>query len=130
MQKGRVLIVCGAVLASGAIMFPVLRAPSGGAVAGTATWAWLAVMGLAMAGLVALVGDRRDSLAGLTAVAASAAIAFGLVVASAVIIDGVLATRDLPDGPSSALGTGMWLLAAGCCVAVVGLIVGLSRRIG
>ena len=130
MQKGRILILCGALLAGVAILFPVVAFRSGGAVSGVDTWAWLAVIGLGIAGIVAMAGDRRERLAGLSAVSASAAIAFGLVAAGAVIIDGLLATRSSTGATYATAGTGMWLLAAAGCIATVGLVVGLSRRIG
>lgn len=130
MQRGRILIGAGAFIALAALLFPFFTASTLGEISGRSGPSLLPVGALVACAVVALAGDRGESLTGLSAVAAAAAATVGAVVTGALLIDALLAARDASAlGYEGSPGTGLWLTTIGAGVAVVGVLVGMSRRL-
>lgn len=130
MQRGRILIVAGALIAAAALLFPFFTASTLGDISGRSGPSLLPLAALAACGLVAVAGDRGERLNGLSAVAAAAAATLAAVLTGALLIDALLAARDATAlGYEGAAGAGLWLTAIAAGVAVVGVLVGMSRRL-
>lgn len=129
MQRGRLLILAASLLAAGSLLFTYFSADVIGDFSGR-TAAALPVAALAAAGIVAVAGDRGDSLSGIAAVASAAAVTIALVLTGALLIDARLATRQAESFDVVAgIGAGLWVLAAASVVGFVGVLVGMSRRL-
>ena len=80
--------------------------------------------------LVAVVGDRRETVGGLPAAAAAATVALAVVLTGALLIDAILAARDATAlGSAGSIGSGMWLMTGAVATAVVGLIGAVRGRL-
>jgi len=128
MQRGRTLIFVAAVAGAAALLFPFFTAPTVGDVRDGVHL--LPFAGLAVAALVAVAGDRGESLTGLPAIAVAAAVSGAVIVTASVFIDAVLAGRAAEDlGLETTVGTGLWLTAIAAGLAVGGVGIAMSRRL-
>lgn len=128
MHRGRVILLVATATAAAALLFPFFTAVTIGDVREGVHLLPLAC--LAMAALVALAGDRGDSIAGLPAVAIAAAVTTAIIVTGAIAIDAVVATRDARElGIEASVGTGLWLTTIAAALSVFALGIGMSRRL-
>lgn len=130
MQRGRALLLVAGAVAGAALLFPIFTASALGNLAADTVVDLLPAAGLAGAAIVAGTGDRRESLAGISAVAVAAAVMGAVVVTGAMLIDGLLASRSSAGvAATAAVGAGLWLTALACGIAVAGVVTGMSRRL-
>ncbi len=130
MQRGRSILVLAAVMAAASLLLPFFNADTLGRVSGIAANAGLPVLALTAAATVALAGDRRESLAGLPAVAAAATVTLTVLLTGSILIDAELASRDAAAlGAEGSLGSGLWLMTGATMLSVAGLIGAMSRRL-
>lgn len=130
MQRGRLLILFAALIAAGSLLLPYFSAEALGDINASAATGYLPVAALGAAALVAVAGDRGDSLGGLAAVAAAAAVTMALVLTGALLLDASLANRNAAALDVVAhIGSGLWTLVLAAVVGLFGVIVGMSRRL-
>lgn len=130
MQRGRVILVLAALVAAVSLTLPYFDAVTLGTVSGNAAHGTLPVLALIGAAAVALAGDRRESLVGLPAIAAAAAVILAVFLTGSILIDAELATRDaVALGSRGSLGSGLWLLTGATVASVPALLWGMSRRL-
>ena len=130
MQRGRVILVLAAVAAAGSLILPFFNAETLGNVSGSSAHGTLPVLALVCAAAVGLAGDRRESLVGLPAIAAAAAVVLAVLLTGSVLIDAELATRDtIALGSRGSLGSGLWLLTGATMLSVAGVVWAMSRRL-
>lgn len=130
MQRGRRLIVVAAGIGAVSLLLPFFRADTLGTISGYAAHGSLSVVALLGATIVAISGDRRESLGGLAAVAAGAAVTLAAVLAGAVVIDALLASRDAAAvGAAASVQAGLWIFAGACLLAIGGVVLAMSRRL-
>jgi hypothetical protein len=99
-------------------------------VSGVAAHAVLPVLALTATAVLVLAGDRRESLVGLPAVAAAAAVILAVLLTGSLLIDAELAAREAATfGAAGTLGAGLWLMTAATMLSVAGLIGAMSRRL-
>ncbi len=112
------------------MLLPYFAADRLGTVSGLTAAGPLPTFALAAAGVVALTGDRRETLTGLPAIAAAVAVMLAVVLTGAALIDATLAAREAQSFESGAnLGSGLWLLATAAVAAVGGLIAAIGGRV-
>ncbi len=129
MQRGRVLILIAAGTAAAALLFPFFTAPAPvGAIRNNVHL--LPFSGITVAALVAMAGDRGESLSGLAAIAAATATTGAVVLTAAIFIDALIADRDAQDlGLDATVGTGLWLTLIAAGLAALGIGIAMSRRL-
>jgi len=130
MHRGRSILVLAAATAAASLLLPFFNAETLGNVSGIAANAGLPVLASTATAAVALAGDRRESLAGLPAVAAAATVTLTVLLTGSILIDAELATRDAAVlGAEGSLGSGLWLMTGATMLSVAGLIGATSRRL-
>lgn len=130
MQRGRLIILVAAIGAAGSLLLPYFEADALGGVSGITAAGGRPAIALLAAALVAIAGDRGDSLSGIAAVAAAAAVTVALVLTGALLIDARLAARSAANVDAAAeIGSGLWVMAGAVLAALAGLVVGMSRRL-
>jgi hypothetical protein len=130
MQRGRAILVLAALAAAGSLTLPFFSEATLGNVSGVRAHAALPVLALVCAAAVVVAGDRRESLVGLPAIAATTAVILAVLLTGSLLIDAELATRDAAAlGSRGSLGSGLWLLTVSTTLGVAGLIWAMSRRL-
>ncbi len=126
MHRSRLLILAGAAVGGGALLLPHLRSAATGNVNGVTGDSWPAAALLGVAALLALLGDRGEGFGPLRALATVGLAGLAIVFTAVKVADAGRAA-DLTDG---SIGYGLWVLAAGALVVLVGALVSLSRKLG
>ncbi|MCP3974654.1 MAG: hypothetical protein GY720_09190 [bacterium] len=130
MQRGRLIILIAAIGAAGSLLLPYFAADALGSISGIAAAGGRPVIALLAAAFVAVAGDRGDSLSGIAAVAAAAAVTLALILTGALLIDARLADRDAAIVDAAAeIGSGLWVMTGAAVTALAGLVVGTGRRL-
>jgi len=131
MHRGRAIAVAGTLLGLASLASPALSADTLGDVSVLSANGHFTAAALAAAGVVAIAGDRRESLTGIPALAAAAAATLAIVLAGAVLIDALAASRDAAaEGADARVGWGVWVLLAATALTAGGIGVALNRRLG
>jgi len=130
MQLGRILLVVAAAMGAVSLLLPYFSADALGDVPGSAAGGPLPLAALVGAAVVAIAGDRGESLGGLPAIAAAATVAAANLLTGALLIDGLLAAREARTvGAAGFIGSGLWILIGAALLGIAGVIVGMSRRL-
>lgn len=127
MHYSRIISVAGALVAGLALFLPQARFPVIGPVDGFDGAAWPVILPLALVGLLALLGDRREGHGVAVAIAAVLLCCAALVFAVAKAVDAVAAAGAVEGG---AVRAGPWVVLAGTVLALLGSLLSFSRRIG
>jgi len=121
------MILTGVGVAGLALFLPQARFPIIGSPDGFAADTWPVMLPLVPVVVLALVGDRGEGhrlpVAAAGLLLSCAALAFAV----AKVIDAVGAVRPVE---TAAVGVGIWAVAAGASLAVLGSLLAFSRRIG
>ena len=126
MHRSRVTILAGAVIAIVALPLPLIRFPASGSVSTINGDGWPAVLLIAVAALLALLGDRAEGLAMPSAVVAAAAAGLALVFSALKLDDASNAVDRVPD---ASIGIAAWVLLAASIITLVGTALTLSRKL-
>jgi hypothetical protein len=130
MHRGRLLLVTAAACGALSLLLPFYRVDVIGDVSATSANGTRPLLALAGAALVAVAGDRGDSLTGVAAVATAAAVTLALTLTGALLVDAVVAGRDASlAGATGSVGPGLWLMVMATVIAIAGTLVGMSRRL-
>ena len=125
MHRSRVILVIAALVAAVALLLPFVRFTAQGSLNGFDGYGWPATLVLAVPALLALMGDRPESLRPSLAVGAIALTGLAVVLAAFKLADAANAATT--EGAS--LGAGPWVLLGGCLLGMGGALASLSRRI-
>lgn len=127
MHRSRLLILAGVLLAGLALFLPHARFPGIGAADGFTADTWPVMLALLPVALMAVLGDRGEGhrlpTAAVGLLLSSAALGFAVVK----VVDAVAAVGPIEG---AAVGVGIWVVAGGAGLAVVGSLLAFSRRIG
>ncbi len=127
MHRSRILILIGALLAGLALFLPHARFPGIGAADGFTADTWPVMLALLPVALMAVLGDRGEGHRLPAATAGLILSCAALVFAVVKVIDAVAAVGPIEG---AAVGVGIWVVAAGAGLAVLGSLLAFSRRIG
>ena len=125
MHRSRLLIIAGPVIGALSLLLPFVRFATQGSINGFDGYAWPAVAVLAVPGLVALFGDRGESLRPSLTVGAIALSGLAIVLAAFKLAD----AADAADVEGAAIGAGPWILLGACVLGMGGALASLTRRI-
>ena len=125
MHRSRLLLVAAAIVGLGALFLPFVTFDQQGTVNGFDGYAWPAAAVLAIPAVVALVGDRAESLRTAIAVVTIALCSLAVVLGAFKLADAASAA----DLETASLGAGPWILMAACVGGLAGAVSSLSRRI-
>jgi hypothetical protein len=132
MHLSRIAILTGALVAGIAQFLPFLRLPleKTPTVGGVEGAAWPVLVFLALPVVLAVTGDRAEGFGRVAAAVAIVSSAIAVVFAVSKLADALAAARDARDlvGGGS-VGPGVWILLAGCLVALSGSVFTLSRSV-
>ncbi len=126
MHRSRIVLVGAALVALAAMPLPHLQADLTGSVNGVTGDAWPAAVALVLLALLALVGDRAEGF-GPGRVLVGLMLAGFAVVFTAVKAADASQAADLAGG---SIGYGVWVLAVGAVLGVVGTLASISRTLG
>ncbi len=127
MHYSRLISLAGALVAGLALFLPQARFPVVGPVDGFDGAAWPVILPLALVGMLAFLGDRREGHGVAVAVVAVLLSCTALVFAVAKAVDAVAAAGAVEGG---AVRAGPWVVLAGSVLALTGSLLSFSRRIG
>ena len=126
MHRSRLVTLAGVALAGLALFLPQARFPTVGPVDGFHGAAWPVMIPLGLLGLMALLGDRAEGYRPFPGALALLLSCGAVVFAVAKVVDAAAAARPLEG---AAVGIGVWLVAGGAALALVGSLLAFSRRL-
>ena len=126
MHRSRRTLLLGTLLAALVILLPVAALPNLGTINGIDGNAWPVLIPLVVALVLFLFGDRAERPAPPVTVIAALLATAGLGFSIVKLLD---AHRAVSDAGGS-VGIGAWALPVTSAVALLGALLGLSRRVG
>ena len=127
MHRSRLVILIGAAVAALSLPLPLVSLGAAGSVNGVDGDGWPGVVILMIVAVVALLGDRGESLTAAGTLVAMAGSGVAVVFSVVKLADAADAIDLIGEG---SFGIGLWLLMASGVVAFVGAALSLSRRLG
>jgi len=124
-HRSRLLAGLGALSAAGALLLPYASFPGLGSRSGIEAEAWPVVLLLGPVLILSVIGDRGEAPARPIAWIGVGLTCSGFAFAIAKLVDAWMAAGDA----AGAVGVGAWLGAAAAGLALVGMLLGFSRRI-
>lgn len=130
MHLARLTLVASAAAAAVALILPFLDSPLIGDRNGLTADAWPAAVLLAVTGVAALLGDRREGFPVAAVPAAAIINGAALVFSVAKLLDALEAADALHGlGAAAAVGVGAWALVAATSVGLAGAALAASRTV-
>lgn len=122
MHGSRIAILIGTAVAGPALLLPQVRLPNLGPIDGIEGDAWPALVLLAPAVLVAVVGDAARPLRPLASVVAVASGCAGLLLSVVKLLDAGRAARKV----AGSVEIGAWVVPSGALIVIGGAVLGLA----